>query len=804
LSDQDQPTGIRDPGKDPSIPGHGLLRRLRLAGLALAWEGLWQSLWPIPALCALFAALALLDLLPLLPFWLHMLVLAAFPLSIGACLLRLRRYHPPDLRRQAARLERDNGLAHQPVQRVLDDLAAGRSDPVARALWEENRRRLSGLLSRLTLRWPSPQIAAQDPWGLRFAALLLLAIGLAVGWRDASGRFARALQPALTGTPAATLQVWLTPPAFTGQAPLALTAGTPVAPQPAGTTLFALAQGADGPVRLTIDGEDHPFQSKGDDTQSLDLPLAGSGHLEVRQGRHALASWDIVLVPQTAPAVAFAAPPERDAEGRLLLDLVASDDWGLRRAFATIRPANRSDAAPLVLDLPLPPPHPGQTRQSSWHDLTAHPLAGMAVTLQPGAESVAGLTAVGQPLTMVLPERVFRHPVARAVAAQRHQLLTDPASRREVAVQIAALADNPVAYGGDIKVFLELSTSVSRLVRDRSDDAIASVADILWQTALAIDEGDTPDARRAVDDAAAALEKALAQGASQAEIAQLSQALRDAMDRFMEALARQAARQGTPLTTAPSGLDTVSPEDLGKMLDQIGGLSATGATDAARELLSDMRRILDGLRLPDAADAERARQAGQAMADLDDIARGQRQLLDETFHRSQSQDSGRQPQRHAPDAALSARQDRLRERLGKVQAAIQGLGAAVPEALQQADGAMADAGQALKAGRIDDAVDAQTEALNRLQQGMTAAGQSLARQLGPGVYGQGGNDGRDPLGRPFGHGTGANDDHSVTIPTQADQQKARDVLTELRRRASQVERPAPERNYLQRLLKQFF
>lgn len=804
MSDQDKPTGVRDPGKGSSIPGHGLLRRLRLAGLVLAWEGLWRHLWPIPALCALFAALALLDLLPLLPFWLHILVLAAFPLSIGACLLRLRHYRRPDMRRRAARLERDSGLAHQPVQRMMDDLAAGRSDPVARALWNENRRRLSGLLARLTLRWPSPGLARQDPWGLRFAALLLLAIGLAVGWRDAGGRFTRALQPALTGTPAATLQVWLTPPAFTGQAPQPLNPGTPATPQPAGTTLFALVQGGDGPVHLIMDGEDHPFQSNGGDTQSLDLALAGSGHLDVRQGRHALAGWDIVLVPQTAPAVAFAAPPERDGEGRLLLDLVASDDWGVRRAFATIRPANRPDAAPLVLDLPLPPPHPGQTRQSSWHDLTAHPLAGTTVTVQPGVESVAGLTAVGQPLTLVLPERVFRHPVARALVAQRHRLLTDPASRREVAAQVAAIADNPLAYGGDLKVFLALSTSVSRLVRDRSDDAITSVADILWQTALAIEEGDTPDARRAVDDAASALEKALAAGASQAEIAQLSQALRQAMDRYLEALARQAARQGTLMTDAPAGADTVSPDDLQKMLDQIGGLSATGATDAARELLSDMRRILDGLRLPDAADNERARQAGQAMADLDDIVREQRQLLDETFHRSQGRDSRRQPPQHGPDAAASARQERLRERLGKVQAAIQGLGAAVPQGLQQADGAMGDAGQALKAGQLEDAVDAQSEALNHLQQGMTAAGQSLARQLGPGVYGQGGNDGRDPLGRPLGRGTGADDDHSVKIPTQADQQKARDVLTELRRRASQVERPAPERNYLRRLLKQFF
>jgi hypothetical protein len=48
------------------------------------------------------------------------------------------------------------------------------------------------------------------------------------------------------------------------------------------------------------------------------------------------------------------------------------------------------------------------------------------------------------------------------------------------------------------------------------------------------------------------------------------------------------------------------------------------------------------------------------------------------------------------------------------------------------------------------------------------------------------------------------DDRTVKIPKQADLQKAREVLDELRRRAGQVERPSPERDYLQRLLKQFF
>jgi hypothetical protein len=64
------------------------------------------------------------------------------------------------------------------------------------------------------------------------------------------------------------------------------------------------------------------------------------------------------------------------------------------------------------------------------------------------------------------------------------------------------------------------------------------------------------------------------------------------------------------------------------------------------------------------------------------------------------------------------------------------------------------------------------------------------------------NADRDPLGRER-PGNGSYDDGDVKIPEQADVQKSREILDELRRRAGERFRPTIERDYIDRLLKRF-
>lgn len=818
-----------------------LRRHLLVARLALWWERAWPLAWPIPALLALFCAIALFDLLPRLPGWLHAGLLAGFLAGLGVALFRLRRLSWPSRAEAQHRLEQDSGLPHRPLQTLNDTLAAGASDPVARVLWQVQRQRMAQLISRLAVKPPAPGLAAHDPWGLRFAPLLLLAIALAGAWHDAPERLWRAVTPTLgpLGGPAPVLQVWVTPPSYTGIAPVlleSLPSGQRLV-VPTGSKVLAELQGGSGPAQLVVDDEIRPFDSLDTDSQRYEGVIAKGSHLLIRQGRRRVDAWDMAVVQDQPPTIGFASPPQKDTEGRLRLDVEGHDDYGIAKAWAIVHRADSPEAPPLIINLPLGGAHPADVRQASWHDLTGHPWAGLAVTMQPAAEDVAGQKGFGPAVTVTLPEREFTNPVARAIVEQRRVLATHPEQRRQVGERLDDIAGATDRYKGDMVVFLALSTSRSRLFHDTTPDAVPTVLDILWQTALRLEEGDRPAAQRALDQAASELERALAEGAPEAELERLMNQLQAAMEQYLQALADQAKQQGAAQQPDDPDQQVITPEELQGMLDRMRDLSRTGSRDAAQQMLSDLRQMLDGIQngMQGGQSDAQSRQARQAMNDLDAVTRDQRKLLDETFRRNQQmpgteqgmENENEQPSPKAQGKGKSAeqspgqaggkgqrqqkvqnggdganRQEDLRKRLGQVMQSLADLGADIPDSLGQAEQAMRESTQALRQGDTDSAVDAQTEALARLQQGSQQARQTLAKQTGRSGVTQGMGSGRDPLGRPL-RGTGGIDENSVKIPDQADTQKAREVLDELRKRSGQAERPPAERDYLQRLLKQF-
>ncbi|MGD9742876.1 MAG: DUF4175 family protein, partial [Dongiaceae bacterium] len=104
------------------------------------------------------------------------------------------------------------------------------------------------------------------------------------------------------------------------------------------------------------------------------------------------------------------------------------------------------------------------------------------------------------------------------------------------------------------------------------------------------------------------------------------------------------------------------------------------------------------------------------------------------------------------------------------------------------------------------ASEAQGRALDELMQGAEAMTRMLAQRFG-GRPGRGGADqlmGQNPDGAAQTQpGTGIIDTGDVKIPDEADLQRARQILDELRRRSSEQYRPKYERDYLRRLLDRF-
>src|SRR6185312_11315038 len=161
--------------------------------------------------------------------------------------------------------------------------------------------------------------------------------------------------------------------------------------------------------------------------------LTAGSRLMVEQGGYTLGSWPITIVPDLPPKIEFAKPPQRTQRAALRFEYQASDDYGVESAKALITRVGDPSGEVLSLDLPLPGAHLKDAHDASYQDLTAHPWAGLPVDIRLEAADALGQTGSSDTIRFTLPERVFHHPVARAIIEQRKQLTLDPSQRDIVA-----------------------------------------------------------------------------------------------------------------------------------------------------------------------------------------------------------------------------------------------------------------------------------------------------------------------------------------------------------------------------------
>ncbi len=474
-------------------------------------------------------------------------------------------------------------------------------------------------------------------------------------------------------------------------------------------------------------------------------------------------------------------------------------------------------------------------------DLTDHPWAGAEVTMTLVAHDEGGNIGKSDPLTFRLPQRVFVKPLARALVEQRRDLAMDANARPQVITALDALAIAPEKFTPEAGVYLGLRSIFWELVRAKSDDDLRDVATRLWQMAVAIEDGDMSDAQDALRNAETALQQALARGASDDEIKQLMDKLREAMSRYMQALAQQLKNNQQLARPLDPNAKVMSQRDLQNMIDRLENLAKSGAKDAAQALLQQLEQMMENMQMasPDMNGGD-----SDEMSELDelgDMIRQQQDLRDRTFKQGQDQrgaQRGQQgqpgPTQHPGDSlgALQQNQQALRDRLNQLLEDLKNRGLGQNQEGQQgepapgqgqsgnqggdqldqlgrAGNAMGEAEGDLGQGDTDNAVDSQGRALDALRKGAQSLAQSMQQQMGQGQgEGRGGRFGQargdndtDPLGRPLGgHDY---DDSSVKVPGEIDVQRARRILEELRKRFGEFTRPQEELDYLQRLLKNY-
>ncbi len=791
-----------------------LAPRLWLAAAALVWERLWPALVPAVAVVALFLVLALFDLPEQLPGWLHLAVLTIFAGAfLGFAFDGLRRFRLPSLTGARRRIERESGLAHRPLAALEDRLAGGADDPETLALWQAHRARMAQAARSLRIGWPKAGFTRRDPWALRALLVLLLVLGAIDAGGDWAVRLGRSLSPHIAGGApgaAASLDIWLTPPDYTGLPPLLLPAGVNTTPisAPTGSVLLAQVHG-DGPVPRLVRGiRETDFDRIDDANFKAQATLTKSGQLAVRHGADVLGSWPVVIVPDKPPTIAMIGVPRQTEHGALRLEYRATDDYGVESVHAAMTLVDKPKAPPLVLDLALPGLHLKDAHGVGYNDLTASPWAGLPVKIRLEARDALSQVGVSDAVTFTLPERIFHNPVARAIVEQRKELTIHPEDRETVAEALSDLSLRPARYDGDIVVFLALRTAQARLQINRDPETIADVQKLLWQTALRIEDGRAPMMQESLRQAMQALQDALARNAPNDEIDRLTAALRQAMDRYLQALMQNAQRQGLQnLQNFDPSQNALTGRDLDKMLDRAQQLAKTGAKDAARDLLAQLREMLENLQLGRMNPSQNGTE--RMMGAMQNMMRRQQQLLDRSFRDSRTGKTDEQ------SAAQS--QEDLRRMLGEMMRRL-GEQGDIPQPLQRAERAMHGASDALKRGKPGDAIGPQSEALDQLQQGVRRMGERMfgRNENGQNDYGEPDDQAsprqaqRDPFGRqrPYDEGDGWIDDGGPMRrgggpEVDTSLHRAKTILEELRRRAGERSRPEIERDYIDRLLKEF-
>src|SRR5579885_95094 len=502
--------------------GSLLSARIGLARAAVFWERCWPEFAAALGVLGVFVAAALFDLPEMVPGWVHAGALALLAaLLVVAIWQGVRALRFPGESEGRRRIEAASGLEHRPLATLADRLAGGGGDPVSVALWQAHRERMARRVRSLRVGVPLAGFLGRDPYGLRVVLTIALLIGFLSAGPDSGDRVLRAVAPQRSFTPGVgapvTLDIWVTPPDYTGDPPLFLQRDAAKDPilVPTGSTVLAQVSGGSEQPKLEIAGKSTEFARIDAKNFKGGATLTAGDRRSVTQAGRTLGSWPIKIVPDLPPTITFANIPQKQAHDQLKIEFRAADDYGVEGAKAVMKRVDGPDDDLMTLDLPLPGLHLKAARNAAFYDLTPHPWAGLPVEMHLEASDALGQIGKSETVTLTLPERIFHHPFAKALIEQRRELTIHPKDRDVVSETLSDLSQRPAFFDDDKVVFLGLRIAAMRLPRGDAKTAIPSVQQLLWDLALRLEDGHATMAQRDLRDLMQALQDAINRNAAE-------------------------------------------------------------------------------------------------------------------------------------------------------------------------------------------------------------------------------------------------------------------------------------------------
>jgi uncharacterized protein (TIGR02302 family) len=784
----------------------GRLARTRIfVWTAMVVERGWPLILPLLVTISLFISLSWLGVFRILPDMGRLAVVLLLALAALASLYPLRFFRRPTPIEIDRRIEAANDLLHTPVL-VQTDRPSGTETSFSQALWREHQKRMAEKLGAVGGDLPRTRVPERDPWGVRAAAALLLVVAFGFSFGPFGGSLGDGFRAhAARETIPPRIDAWVTPPSYTGKAPIFLTAdadraeGAVTVPEGSNVTLRVTGGPGDEALVFTDgSGNEHDIAPAGAaatgapaaDAQKpaadnvnagakqFAAKLSGDGVLALRSGEDELESWAFAVIPDKAPVIRFSDEPKRAVNGAFELHYEIEDDYGAASAKAEFALAEKpaDGARPLYKapEMPLAIPRRGTVAGKANRDLTEHVWAGSGVELTLKAVDHAGQEATTETKTITLPERPFSNPLARAVVEWRKILSLDANRKPDVIELIDAVTLRPEDTFENLSRYLGIMTGRTKLEMAQSDDQLREVADYFWQMALQIEDGDLSVAEKRLRQAQEALKQALEDGASDEEIDKLMAELREAMNEFLREFAERAQRDPNLAMPQMQPGQELRQSDLERMMDQIENLAKSGNREQAKDLLAQLQDMMNNLQ------AGRQQQQGQngqqsemrqQMDKLGEIMRRQQEMMNETFRMDQmqrgqeqrgqngeqgegqqeqqgQQGQGQGQQRGMTQEEFAEALKQLQEGQGKLQGdlesmmkGLEGMGIQPGEGFGEAGEAMGEAEGALGEGEGQRAVGEQGRALEALRRGAQDMMQQMQQAM-QGDQGQGQEGGR--------------------------------------------------------------
>ncbi|MEM1004733.1 MAG: TIGR02302 family protein [Pseudomonadota bacterium] len=832
-----------------------------LTHVGMLAEQIWRAFWPFFSIVMVILAALMMGLQDEMRVEMVWAIGAAALVALSvAAIFGIRRFHLPARIEALARL--DETLPGRPIQALMDDQAIGATDAQSVALWQAHRARMADRAARAPAVKPDLRLASRDPYALRYAALLALLVALLFGsfWRIGS------VTEMTPGTAVAgqgpTWEGWIEPPRYTGLPTLYLADQTEAElPVPEGSRITLRFYGEVGAHSLTETASVLGTDAATEPEQDFIASQSGVLRIDGPAGQ----DWTLRVLADAPPQIAVSGAAEAEAGGRMKLPYAASDDYGILSGKALIEldlpevdrryglAAAPEPRASIEVELPLPiTGDRADFTEELIEDFSEHPWAHLPVRITLTARDAAEQTSQSDPYATTLPARRFFDPLAAAVIEQRRDLLWARENATRVSQVLRAVSHLPEGFFRSDTAYLRLRVTLRRLEAFNEyglqPEQQAEIAQALWELAVLIEDGTLADALERMRRAQERLTEAMQNGASDEEIAELMQELREATQDYMRQLQRLAQENGEDgdRQQGQNGESMqMTQDDLQRMMDRIQELMEQGRMAEAQQALEEFQQMMENMRVTQGQGQSGQSEGQQAMEGLAETLREQQGLSDQAFRdlqeqfnpgaqagenqgnegssggqgRGQShegqggqgQGSDQPGEGQSGQGSLADRQQALRDELGRQEQGLPGSGTpegeAAREALGRAGRAMDEAEQALRGEDLAEAIDRQSEAMEALREGMRALGEAMAQnqQTQPGQGAQDGDmqaNNRDPLGRNPGAAGSISTDENL-LQGEDVYRRARELLDEIRRRTGDTDRPQIELEYLKRLLERF-